>query len=391
MLTYEEALEIVVGHAQRSSPETVPLGDCLGRVLARDVAAPIDLPPFDNSAVDGYAIGSLRSKEFKVIGELPAGAAEEIDLREGDACRVFTGSRLPRGTIAVVMQESVIAEAGMISLSEATVAGSHIRRQGEELRSGDVVLREEMWITPPVLGMLATLGFAEVDCFKLPRVSIVGTGSELVSPGEALREGQVYESNTYGVQAAVRALGVSDVSICRVADDLKQTQGAFSQALATSDVLLICGGMSVGDHDYARPALSALGVRELVWRVKIKPGKPFYLGIAPGGQLVFGLPGNPVSALVVFALFVRAALLRITSRFLDSSTSCKAGQLLKGAKGRDEFARAYLRDGSVFLAEGQGSHMLSGLALADALVRIPADSTIQPGEAVEVIRLNWQG
>ncbi len=390
MLTYEEALEIVLRHTERSSPETVPLGDCLGRVLAIDVTAPIDLPPFDNSAVDGYAVGSLNGSEFTVVGELAAGSADEIALSEGEACRVFTGSRLPSGTLAIVMQESVTAEGGRVSLREATIAGSHIRRRGEELQADDVIFSAGTWITPPVVGMLATLGLAAVDCFMLPRVSVVGTGSELVSPGEELGAGQVYESNTYGVQAAVRSLWIDKVSICRVMDDLEKTKSVFGRLLGTSDVLLVCGGMSVGDHDYARPALEALGVREHIWQVKIKPGKPFYFGVAPSGQLVFGLPGNPVSALVTFTLFVKPALAKITGHPLDTGASLRSGEVLRGSKGRDEFARAYLRDNAVYLAEAQGSHMLSGLAMADALVRIPADVSVQPGDAVEVINLNWQ-
>ncbi|MEZ0325697.1 MAG: gephyrin-like molybdotransferase Glp [Fimbriimonas sp.] len=391
MLTYEEALEIVLRHSSRFPHELVPICHCLGRVLASDVQAPIDLPPFDNSSVDGYAVGSLDGTQFTIVGELAAGSAEEVALLKGTACRVFTGSRLPSGTLAVLMQESIIEENGKIVLNEAIIADSYIRRQGEELRAGDVVIRQGTWITPPVLGMLATLGLSAIDCSKLPEVSVVGTGSELVSPGEALRLGQVYESNTYGVQAAVRALRIEAVSICRVADDLQETKAVFGRLLRTSDVLLVCGGMSVGDHDYARPALEAIGVRELIWRVKIKPGKPFYFGIAPAGQLVFGLPGNPVSALVTFTLFVKPAISKMIGRDLGTWVSVRAGELLRGSKDRDEFARAQVRDNAVYLCRGQGSHMLSGLAMADTLVRIPADATIQPGEPAEVIHLNWHG
>jgi molybdopterin molybdotransferase len=390
MLSYEEALEIVSDATKQGRAETVGLGDCLGRVLAQEIRSPIDLPPFDNSAVDGYALGSLAAGEFSIIGQLPAGSPAKLSVSEGEACRVFTGSRLPDGTLTVVMQETVTVRNGTLHLQESPAPGSHMRKFGEELRSGDLLLPAGTRVTPPVLGLLATIGLAQVDCFRRPRVSIVGTGSELVPPGQPLGLGQVYESNTYGVQAAVRSLGIDDVAINRVPDDLALTKDALAKALDSAEVLIVCGGMSVGDHDFARPALEALGVRQLIWQVKIKPGKPFYFGLAPGGQRVFGLPGNPVSALVVFLLFVRPSLLKMMGRPSSRTRqNLRAGEVIQGSRGRDEFARATVRDQSVTLVDRQGSHMLSGLAHADALVRIPADAVIEPGDPIEAIPLDW--
>ena len=302
---------------------------------------------------------------------------------------MFTGSRVPVGADAVVMQEHVVRSGSSISLQESPRGGACIRRKGEEVVAGDVVLEAGTLVSPPALGLLATLGITRFPVFEAPRVSVLGTGDDLVSPGLALEPGQVYESNTFAVNAALQAMGVSSVRVGRVADDFAATSESLALELAQSDVLIVCGGMSVGDHDHVRPAVAAVGVTERLWRVRVRPGKPFYFGVGPSGQLVFGLPGNPVSVLVTFLLFVRPALLQLLGRSSDCWSSMSAGEAMSGGVDRDDFARARVSEGQVWLDERQGSHMLTAMALADGLVRIPAGREIAAGEMVDFLPLCW--
>jgi molybdopterin molybdotransferase len=393
LLSYEEALAIVLSHVGKSARENVALEHLLGRTLAEPIKAPIDLPPFDNSAVDGYALHLQDlSNTYRLVGELPAGSSKEMSLEPGEAARVFTGSRLPQGTKAVIMQEQVQTPGEFrIIVDRQPEPGDHIRKQGEELAAGRRVFEAGTHVNPAVLGMIATLGISEANVAKLPKITVVGTGSELVKPGLPLARGQVYESNTFGIQAALRQMGMVKVTTTTVADEPVQTKQVFEAALESADILILCGGVSVGDYDLVRPTLRALNVEERVWRVRIKPGKPFYFGSREDGKLVFGLPGNPVSALVVFPLFVRPALLKITGRDPSAVRKfLKAATPFQASRGRDEFVRARMQpDGTVCSLEAQGSHMLSGLAAADSLVRIKADSPVRAGEDVEVLPLPW--
>ncbi|HSI73698.1 MAG TPA: gephyrin-like molybdotransferase Glp [Fimbriimonas sp.] len=392
-MSYEEALAAVLSHVRPGSSERVALGQLLDRVLAQPIVAPIDLPPFDNSSVDGYAICHQEFNDiYHEVGELAAGSDQNLKIDPGETVRVFTGSPLPWGTTAVAMQEEAMRfEKFEILLQSVPEPGECIRRKGEELAAGEEVFASGTIVTPPVLGMLATLGFSEAVVARLPSVAVIGTGSELVSPGQSLGPAQVYESNTYGVQAALLAMGIASTRT-RVLDDEGETVAAFEKALSDADVLIVCGGVSVGAYDLVRPALSRLGFEERVWRVRIKPGKPFYFGTRSDDKLVFGLPGNPVSALVVFALLVRPALLKMLGADpVIGTRMVTAGQDFPAAKVRDEFLRGkVLEDGSVVSLEAQGSHMLSGLALAGCLVRVMADQPAREGELVEVIDLYWR-
>lgn len=399
MTSYEEALAIGLRSVGLQPCEAVGLDGLLGRVLAEPIVAPVDLPPFDNAAVDGYGISdsnTAHGRPLRIIGEVAAGDdATVIRLEAGEAIRLFTGSALPRGVETVVMQEDTALEGGKAVVQRPVKAGANIRRKGEEVRRGETVLGSGVVVTPPVLGVIATLGIDKVEVRKWPRVAVVGTGSELTSPGQALRSGHVYESNTYGVQAALHALGIGDVTVFRCRDDRAETRDVLHTALQVADVVITCGGISVGDHDLVRPCLAELGVREEIWRVAIKPGKPYYFGVSPEGRPVFGLPGNPVSALVVFTLFVRPALMKMLGVPQARVQRARLGHSVPEAKGRDEFFRARLdlgTEGSVASRlEAQGSHMLTGLAAADALVRVPADGgPLAEGDIVETIPLTWR-
>ena len=288
------------------------------------------------------------------------------------------------------MQEECSVEDGLLAARGPITSGSHIRRQGEEAKLGDLLVPAGTLVTPPVIGLLATAGHATAQVVGGLSATVVGTGSELAVPGEALKPTQVYESNSFGISAALGALGVETRMLRRIPDRAAETKAALADALSASDVVVVCGGVSVGDKDFVRGALRELGVREVLWRVRIKPGKPFYFGISEDGQPVFGLPGNPVSALVVFTLFVRPAILKMQGRDPDAVwIHAASSQSIAAPRGRDEFARATLRNGSVTLEKAQGSHMLTGLATANALAWIREGVAVVEGDLIRVLPLRW--
>lgn len=414
MITYEEALEKIREQVRPLGIERIPLGKALHRVLSSPVVAPFDLPRFDNSAVDGYAVRGEGGSRYRVIGTLRAGdPASGVALSEGDAVKVLTGAPVPKGAEAVVMQEDVSVQNGSIEIQERFVVGQNVRRRGEEARAGAEILPAGTLISPAGLSILATLGISECDVYRLPRVSILVTGSELRDSGSELGEGQIYESNSFGLSSALQALGVPVVAVERVEDSLDKTLDSLRMMLEKSDLVLTSGGVSVGDFDLVRDAFEALGVRQVFWGVAIKPGKPVYFGtvIAEGHKvegrrskggasektkLVFGLPGNPVSTLAVFLMLVRPALKGMVGLPCEPDPTLRArlGAILKKRTPRLEFARAnLLRDSDGFVAmplDRQGSHMASGLAAADALVHVPLEaSELREGEKVDVTPIRW--
>lgn len=394
MKSYEEALKEILGAVSPLGSETVELDGALGRTLVNAVHAPLDLPPFDNSSVDGYGVRAGKGpRTLNVVGEIPAGSSAAPLIDEHEAIRLFTGSPVPKGVEAVVMQEDVRPFGSKIELDTEVSRGENVRRRGEEVRVGDEVFPSGTVVTPPVLAALATLGLNRFEVARPPRVSIIGTGSELVPPGTPLGPAQVYQSNAFGVRAALHVLGIPQVTVEHVHDDAGATRQALERALA-ADVVITCGGVSVGDHDLVRASLAALGVEERIWRVAIRPGKPFYFGLA-GDRPVFGLPGNPVSALVVFTLFVRPALLQMLGvSTAERMITVTAAHDFPEAIDRDDFVRVTLDwTAPIPLAKrlpAQGSHMLTGLAEADALLRIPANSgPLRAGGQARAIPLPW--
>jgi molybdopterin molybdotransferase len=390
MTSYEGALAAILREVSLLESERIPLADLRNRVLSEQVLAPLDLPPFDNSAVDGYAVRTPAASPLTVAGEIAAGASSAgIEVGERMAYRIFTGAPLPAGADAVVMQEDVSREGGQIILDSLPKTGDHIRRRGEELVVGDLVLPKNLVATPAVVGVLATLGLPAATVYRRPRVAIVETGNELTEPGLPLTPGSVYAANGVALAAGAEALGAA-TTVRRAGDDREVLRQTFAQALEYADVVVTSGGVSVGDHDLVRPTWDALGVIERFWRVAIKPGKPVFFGRVEGGPLVFGLPGNPVSSLVTFHLFVRPVLLAMQGLRDPSPLEFVAGADMRGSEHRDEFVRATLQDGVATPLERQGSHMASGLALANGLVRLPAGATHVPrGSSVTGLRLDW--
>jgi molybdopterin molybdotransferase len=401
LTTVDDARSRVLAAVRPLGGERVGVDDALGRVLAEDVVAELDLPPFDSSAMDGFAVVSGDGSELPVVGESQAGAPFEGELERGQAVRISTGAVIPAGADAVVPIERVEvigadahggpdARGGPVRIRvAATSPGAHIRRAGEDLHRGDVVLHAGAEVGPAEAGMLAALGRADVQVARRPRLAIVATGDELVPAGQPLASGQIHDSNATALGALARRAGADVIARHAAADDLAATVNAFAEALEGADVLCVSGGVSVGPHDHVKPALAELGFEELLWGVKLKPGKPFWFGVR-GDQYAFGLPGNPVSAMVTFVLFARPALRALQGA--DPSPTRTVARLdgpIAANADRDQAVRCRLRvadDGWHAEPTGpQGSHVMSSMLGASALAIVPAgERDLAPGDAVTV-------
>jgi molybdopterin molybdotransferase len=372
-ITIDEARDRVLGAAEPLEAEWVALDDVLGRVLAEDAVAEEDLPPFDSSAMDGYAVGDPDAGELPIVGEARAGHpfARSLDPRE--AIRISTGAPVPEGAAAVVPVERT-AEEGERVRFERVPRGANIRRSGEDVHAGDRVIEAGTGLGPAEVAMLAALGLPEVSCGGVPRVAVLATGDELVAPGAPLLPGQIRDSNAYALAAQSARAGARVVLRSEVADEATATRQALASALGVADVVCVSGGVSVGRHDHVKDALAELGVKQRFWGVKLKPGKPTWFGVL-GEKLVFGLPGNPVSAMVTFHLFARPALRRLAGADPGDvrSTAVLDVPLVRNPS-RAQVVRCRLHteaDGWHATPTGpQGSHVLSSMLGVDAFALI---------------------
>lgn len=404
MLDFDEALEKILKHTKRLPAVKVSVAESLGRVLAKEIKTREPIPRFDSSSVDGFAVRrediNEASKEnpvrLRLQGTRQAGTSRPLSLKPGRTMKIMTGALLPKNTRAIVMKEHVAIDGGIAEFTLPAKEGENVRRKGEEFTRGEIVLSRGTIITPPVVGMLATLGFASIKAYRMPRVALIVTGNELRTPSGTLRAGEIRDSNSYALAAALRAVGISPTLVLHVPDSREQISRAFARALKKEDVVVSAGGVSVGDFDFVKEVLNDLRVKTVFWRVAMKPGKPNYFGTR-GARLVFGLPGNPVSALVSFEMLVMPALRKMmgihSSEILNSSATLES-DVRKGA-GRIEFVRAIASrssDGHLTVrpVEGQGSHMVGGLAAANCLIKFPKESElINKGEVVAIRMLSW--
>jgi molybdopterin molybdotransferase len=397
LIEIEEARSLVVGKLSPLPAERVPLRQALGRVLAVEVGAADPVPRFDNSAMDGFAVRAADTSSasgearvtLDVVDESRAGRPAERPVRPGEAILISTGAMVPEGADAVVRVEDTSLRDGRVEIRVAVEKGRNVRRAGEDMRSGEIIVRPGTVLGPAELGVIASVGRDAVQCARRPGVCVITTGDELREPGEPLGAGGVHNSNSHSVPALVERAGGEVVSVETVPDEPAATRGAIKRAL-DSDVVVVCGGVSVGEHDHVRAALEELGVEEAFWGVALRPGEPTTFGTHAGGALVFGLPGNPVSAMVTFLLFARPAIEGMlgldpgqqrAKAIFDEHYAKKPGRV-HAVRCRLELAD----DGWHARTTGhQGSHVLTSMLGAEALALIPTDSaSVSAGERVEI-------
>jgi molybdopterin molybdotransferase len=389
---FEDARSLVLAHARPLAAQTVALGEALGRVLAEQIRAPEDVPAFENSAMDGFAVragDSGAGVRLIVVDESQAGAPAGVALGPGQACAISTGAAIPGGADAVVPVEQTRRHDGAeVELLSAVEPGRHVRRAGDDLRAGDAVLLPGVRLGPAEIGVLASIGRAAVLAGARPRVAIVTTGDELVSVDQQPRHGSVRNSSAFVIPALVERAGGQAVSVVHARDDPALIRDAIAAALG-ADAVVITGGMSVGDHDHVAAVLDELGVERHLAGVALRPGKPFWFGTREQA-LVFGLPGNPVSSLVTFLLFARPALQALAGEApTRQRTVAILEQNCRRTPARVEAIRCRLTlrpDGWHVTPTGvQDSHILTSMLGADALAMIPAGSgALEAGAQVAI-------
>jgi molybdopterin molybdotransferase len=389
LIPIAEARERVLAAVRRLGDEDVAVGEALGRVLAADVTSDLAVPPFDSSAMDGFAVLAGPEGELELVAEARAGHPADRPVREGEAIAISTGAAVPEGATAVIPVERT-EPAGETVRVPASEPGANIRRAGEDVAAGDVVLHAGDVLAPAALGVAASVGRAVVRCALRPRVALLVTGDELTEPGEPLAPGGIYSSNGYALAGQVERAGAEVVLRERVADTAAATRAAIGAALDGADVLVVSGGVSVGPHDHVKAALAGVDVEERFWGVSLRPGKPTWFGTR-GAKLAFGLPGNPVSAMVTFQLFVRPALAALQGA--DPGVTRIVAELaepLARNPRREQAVRVRLTPGEPrWLAAptraAQGSHVLTSMLGADGLALIaPGEGDAAAGEQVEV-------
>lgn len=385
MISIEEAIEIIRSQTIERSVTERPLSESSGFYLAEEITSPFDLPSFDNSAMDGYAVCGI-SDSYEIVGEIPAGDTTSHTLEPGNAVRIFTGAKVPKQTTAVVMQEKTRVDGSRLYIEERASEGQNVRRKGHELALGDSVFSRGHYISPASIGMLGSLGLAKVNVFKKPDIQIISTGNELIQPGEQKNEGQIYESNSFALQSALTQFGFTCRKRTHLRDNFSDIKSGIADYLKQSDVLLISGGISVGDYDFVKQALEENGVTELFYKVRQKPGKPLYFG-RKENTFVFALPGNPASSLTCFYVHVLPLLQQFSGA---KSTGLQHVDIplkhdYNNRSDRPIFLKAFVDQQTVTILNRQSSSMIHSMATGNALVFFKGPTESLKGEKVETI------
>jgi molybdopterin molybdotransferase len=392
-VTFEEARNLILEKVAPLATERVQLLAAVGRILAEELRAPWDLPGWDNSAMDGYAVRAEDCREpatLVITGYLPAGgSAEGLIVQPGTAVKIMTGAPIPQGCTAVIPFEAAIEESDRVHIRERVETRSHIRYRGEDLRAGDLVIPAGTLLRPPEINMLACFAQAEVAVYRRPRVAILSTGDELVELGEPLAPGKIVNSNSHSLAAAVVEAGGEPVLLGIARDNRESHREKLSAGLA-ADVLITSAGVSAGDRDLVREILSELGVRQIFWKTEIQPGRPLAFGIREGVP-VFSLPGNPVATLITFEMFVRPALLQMQghAEVIRPTIKARLQEPAKKKPGRVRFLRVQVRGsetGLIASSSGdQNTGILRTMVRANGIVILPAaGERFAAGEEVDV-------
>ncbi|WP_246228618.1 molybdopterin molybdotransferase MoeA [Paraflavitalea devenefica] len=390
LLSVQEAKALITTHTSLRPSVTLPLEKALGRVLAASVYSPVSIPAFQQSAMDGYAFnydGWKQRAVLKITGEMAAGATAPLQIAAGEAARIFTGAPLPGGADTVVMQEKVRVEDNELIIDDADLQpGGNVRPIGSEIAANELALPQGAALTPAAIGFLAGMGIHEVAVYPAPNITIIVTGNELQAPGTPLQFGQVYESNSYTLRTALQQMQVGPVSLMAVEDDFDKLLHTLAQALSESDMVLITGGVSVGNYDYVAKALEICGVTRIFHRLKQKPGKPLYFG-KRDEQLVFGLPGNPSSVLTCFYEYVYTSI-REQMGYPQATLPVMRMPLLNDyarKPGLTQFLKGYWNGEGVRVLQAQESYRMHSFAVCNCLIVLPEEAgDVTKGQLVEV-------
>lgn len=390
MISVSEAIKHIEAFCKPSKPKTLDIQKAMGCILAEGVKSPINMPPFKQSSMDGYAFIHAETNSYKIIGEVQTGSAKNISIKKGEAIRIFTGARVPDDADTVVMQEHTERTENELTITTLPKKGTNVRPLGQQIKIGELALKKGHVLNEAAIGFLAGLGLQTVKVYRKTKVSILVTGNELQQQGKSLKEGQVYDSNSVTLTLALKRIGIKNIRTAQVEDNLKATIKAIKKELKKSDVLLISGGISVGDHDYVKVALEENEVAELFYKVNQKPGKPLWFG-HKNTKMVFALPGNPASSLSCFYVYV-LPLLRAKMGFANyhlPRLRAKAKQDIENSHGKTLFLKGTVEQGFAEQLSGQASSMLKSFAVSNALLVIPEDKTIiKKGETLNYIKLN---
>ncbi len=397
MISLEKAQRLILERVSPLGSEMVSLYEARSRFTFEAALARVDLPVFDNSAMDGYALrvadqavfGSEGQTGLEVIGEIPAGKELDTQILPGTCVRIFTGSILPAGADAVIMQEDVDTqevEGGLrVWIRDTVKPWENVRFQGEEIRKGQEICEKGVQLTPARLALLSHAGVDRIRVSRKLKVGILATGEELVEPGQELARGQIYESNRLAYASLLEQCGAEPEIFPIVPDNLDSTCQTLESALSQCDWILTSGGVSVGDHDYVKEAVEKLGGKTAFWKIRMKPGKPFAMGEFLGGQLWFGAPGNPVSGMVGFHLLVAPAVRKSLGvknplpRWISGSLAAN----IQNPGNRRHFVRGVMNEkGMIQPLKGQASHRLSSISEAQALIDVPAESSLTTGDSI---------
>lgn len=390
MIQVDQALAIIEKNSCKMPIRKIKVSKSLGFVLAEAIYSPMDMPPFRQSAMDGYAFLYSELQQFDVVNTSQAGDFSNEKFEKDQAIRIFTGAFVPDNLDTVVMQEHTTVNDRKVEITKMPVRFANVRSKGEQIKENELVLESNTVITPAAIGFLACLGIAEIKVYAKPKVAIVVTGNELVKMGKKLPKGKIYESNSVMLESALQGIGIKKIKTFQVKDNLRATKKVLKNCLSDFDVVLVSGGISVGDYDYVKEALLSNGVEELFYKINQKPGKPLFFG-KKDNAIVFALPGNPASSLTSFYVYVHPAL-KISMGF-DTihlpKIKRKINTPFENTSGKSLFLKGFYDGEKVTVLESQSSAMLNTFALANGLIYLPYDVVnTEKDQEVVVLPLN---
>jgi molybdopterin molybdotransferase len=390
MIQVDQALSIIAENSCKMPIRKIKVAKSLGFILSEPIYSPMDMPPFRQSAMDGYAFAYSELQHFNVVSISQAGDFSNKKIKKEEAIRIFTGAYVPDNLDTVVMQEHTVVANQTLEITKMPAPFANVRNKGEQIKENELVLEKNTQINPAAIGFLACLGITEITVYAKPKVAIMVTGNELVKAGKKLPQGKIYESNSIMLQAALHGIGIKKMEKFRVKDNLKATKKVLKYCLSAFDVVLVSGGISVGDYDFVKEALLSNGVEELFYKINQKPGKPLFFG-KKDKTIVFALPGNPSSTLTSFYMYVYPSL-KINMGFEAihlPKIKRKITIPFENTSGKTLFLKAFFDDEKVTVLESQSSTMLNTFATANCLICLPYDTlNIEKDQEVLVIPLN---